>query len=502
MPTEAGGIGTLFRSAQNCWRAGGVSGAAFRVDGERYFATLAETLPLARRRIWIVGWDFDPEIPLRPDDPESPCLGDMLRQLVETHPELEVRILVWGLGPIFSNQSVKLFVNQKWSSHERIQLRLDSRHPIRGSHHQKIVSIDDGTAFVGGMDLTAGRWDDRQHLASSPMRVKPNGEAYGPVHDVQLGFTGPLAHHVAELCIDRWRRATGEALEPLAEPLYPWPSTTRFDLRDCEGALARTRPGGLFRKGRAETKRLTEDMIRNAHRFIYLETQYLASFQLGTVLGRRLREADGPEVVVVVTESSRGMIEQFVMAHNRDRLIRRLKRADRHGRLRLYYAVTPLEDGGAQEILVHSKVIVVDDEVVRVGSSNLNNRSEGLDTECDVALAAASLAHRQAIAGFRDGLLAEHMGRRREEVAALVQETGSLIAAIEILNTGRRRLEGYDVDPDDGLTTPLPGTGILDPRKPFWPLQQIGRGLRRFGSNLLRRFRGRRRTQNDLACDQ
>ncbi|HEY0275012.1 MAG TPA: phospholipase D-like domain-containing protein [Paenirhodobacter sp.] len=35
---------------------------------------------------------------------------------------------------------------------------------------------------------------------------------------------------------------------------------------------------------------------------------------------------------------------------------------------------------------MHAKVMIVDDRVLRVGSSNFNNRSLRLDSECDVIL--------------------------------------------------------------------------------------------------------------------
>ena len=41
--------------------------------------------------------------------------------------------------------------------------------------------------------------------------------------------------------------------------------------------------------------------------------------------------------MLVVTKSSRGRAEQFVMGRNRRRLLRRLARCDRHRRLRVYY---------------------------------------------------------------------------------------------------------------------------------------------------------------------
>ena len=51
--------------------------------------------------------------------------------------------------------------------------------------------------------------------------------------------------------------------------------------------------------------------------------------------------------------------------------------------------------------MVHSKVMIIDDRFLRVGSANLNNRSMGADTECDLAFEATSEAHRKYIARLR-----------------------------------------------------------------------------------------------------
>ena len=66
-------------------------------------------------------------------------------------------------------------------------------------------------------------------------------------------------------------------------------------------------------------------------------------------------------------------------------LVEALHEHDPHNRLRLYHPFT----AGGQPIYVHAKVTVVDDEVLRVGSSNFNNRSLRLDSECDVVIDAA-----------------------------------------------------------------------------------------------------------------
>ena len=474
----------ILMPGRNAWRTEQAEALAFLVDGEEYFQALDRTLRTARRSIRIVGWDFDPQITLRPQDDDAATLGALLRRLVEERPELEVHILIWAMGPIYSSGSLDLFREGEWSAHPRINLRFDSRHAVRGSHHQKLVTVDDSIAFVGGIDLTSGRWDTREHLASSPHRVKPNGEAYGPVHDVQTMFKGLAARAVADLARWRWETATGDALPANEASGTAWPAQVDTHLEACAVGIGRTVPDLAGLDERRETIRLTYDAIAAARRSIYIEAQYLASFSVGDALAERLREPDGPEVAIIVTCSSRGLIEQFVMAHNRDRLIRRLKRADRFNRLRVMYAVVPDGDGGTCEVLIHSKVMVVDDHFVRVGSSNLNNRSEGLDTECDIAVEADSLAHSRAIAAFRNRLLAEHLDASPQDVAEAIR-TGSLVAAIDRLNRRARGLRPFAIDIKRGGTTPLPGTALLDPKAPFRPLQ----GMREFLASAFSRLR-------------
>lgn len=460
---------SILLPGRNAWRIETVDRLAFLVDGEEYFRPLDRMLRRARRSIRIVGWDFNPDIRLRPRE-DGQTLGALLHRLVEERPELEIHILIWAMGPIYSGHSLKLFRQDGWSSHPRIHLRFDSRHALRGSHHQKMVTVDDAVAFVGGIDLTAGRWDTREHAAHSPHRVRPNGERYGPVHDVQTMLTGPAARAISDLARWRWKMATGEKSLPAPLSSAAWPEDVLPEMEGCAAAIVQTAPALPGFDERHEAIRLTLDAIAAARRHIYIETQYLASFGVGDLLAKRLAEPEGPHVVILATSSSHGVIEQFVMARNRDRLIRRLKQADRFDRLRVMYAVVPDENGERCEVLIHSKVLIVDDSFVRVGSSNLNNRSEGLDTECDVAVEARTAEERRAIAALRDRLLGEHLDASPEAVADAIRN-GSLVAAIDRLNRRPRGLRPFPVDLAGG-TSPLPGTALLDPKAPFRPLHK------------------------------
>jgi phosphatidylserine/phosphatidylglycerophosphate/cardiolipin synthase-like enzyme len=351
-------------------------------------------------------------------------------------------------------------------------LKFDLKHPVRGCHHQKLVVIDDSIAFLGGIDLTARRWDEPDHRADNSLRVAPDGAPYGPVHDIQAAVSGEAARLVGDVARRRWRHATLEEVEPSPGTLI-WPRYLSPDLHEADVAVALTEPGLLGRRGRHEAIRLTRDAIRSARQTIYIETQYLASFSVARTIARRLKDADCPEIVVLVTKSSHGFIEKLTMGGNRDRVIRRLKRIDRHQRLRIFYAATAGASGGEQEINVHSKVIIIDDRFVRIGSSNLNNRSEGLDTECDLAVEARDDAERMAITALRNKLLAEHLASSPEEVARTLSEHGSLIASVDMLNVGSRGLRDFSVNLAVGEVSPMPGTSIVDPKIPYYPLGRL-----------------------------
>ena len=480
----------IARLGRNVWRQTTCDRAAFLIDGAEYYRRLDEVLRKAQHSIFIVGWDFNPGIRLKPEEPGSATLGDILRAKVEERDGLTVHILVWGMGPVYSGKSLKLFQKSGWNDHPRIHMEFDLNHPLRASHHQKMVCIDDAVAFLGGIDLTARRWDDRRHAIPNDLRCSPDGTCYGPVHDIQSIVSGDAARMVGDACRKRWKRAKRETLvagPPSTQDL--WPEDLQPALVDCPVALALTEPlRWNGRPGRREAVQLTHDALRAAERHIYLESQYLASFSVARTIIDRLQEPEGPEIIILVTRESHGLLEKLMMGHNRTRLIRRLKRYDPHDRLRVYYAVNANEQGEDREIVVHAKLVIVDDRFIRVGSSNLNNRSEGLDTESDLAFEPVTDEGRAAVLSLRDDLIAEHLDASPAEITASIQETGSLIQTMERYNVKPRGLRSFEVDDPNGETESLLGTSIVDPRRPFWPVRQMKVGTRWAISRLTRSF--------------
>jgi phosphatidylserine/phosphatidylglycerophosphate/cardiolipin synthase-like enzyme len=461
----------LFQPGRNCWRVEKARRAAILVDGAPFFAALDSALRQARRSIFIVGWDFDGRIFLRPDAPEGSriALGPLLRQLVDENPALEVRVLVWSVAVLHApGAPLPLLLGAAWEKHPRISLRLDTFHPVYAAHHQKIITIDDAVAFAGGMDLTVDRWDTPRHHPDEPLRRDPDGKAFPPVHDIQMLVDGDAAAALAVLARRRWRLATGEASQYARPCGDPWPISLDAEMTGVPVAIARTSPRWGDQPAVREAAALTLDMLRQARHTIYIEAQYMTSWAVGRVLEELLAHPRGPDIVILMAGASHGFLERIVMGRNRDWLLYRLKRKDRFNRLRAYYPVVPAGSDECQ-VLVHSKLIIVDDRYLRIGSSNLNNRSIGLDTECDLAIEARDEGTARAIAALRDRLLAEHLGVLPANVRKMIAAEGSLIAGIERLNVGPRGLRSLKAL-HGGVLRPLPLTWLLDPKRPFEPL--------------------------------
>jgi phospholipase D1/2 len=315
--------------------------------------------------------------------------------------------------------------------------------------------------------MTTDRWDTREHRDGDPCRVRPDGSPYQPFHDATVAVDGAAARALGELARERWYRAAGTQLERPDAGQDAWPDDLEPTLRGVEVAIARTHPSRPGRSPVHEIAHLYCDAFGAARRTIYCESQYLASATIADVLAERLAEPDGPEIVVVNPLEAEGWLEQEAMDTARSLVVRRLREADRHGRFRIFHPVT----AGGEPIYVHAKILVIDDRLLRVGSSNLNNRSLGFDTECDLAVEAppggAGAATRAAILAFRDGLVAEHLGTERKKLAATVREHGSLVRAIEALRRhAGKTLVPLELEPPNEAERLLAKTRLVDPERP------------------------------------
>jgi phosphatidylserine/phosphatidylglycerophosphate/cardiolipin synthase-like enzyme len=478
--------GSLFRPGANCWRVERADEFSIIVDADDYFTAIRGAMAAARRSIFLVGWDFDAGTTLgQPDvDDGAPRkVGDFIIWLVRQNPNLEIRILLWSPALLLSwMRPSNLPYLLRWKWHPRISVRLDGRHPVGSSHHQKMLVVDDEIAFCGGIDVTLDRWDTRDHLDNNPMRRRPSGTSYGPWHDASTMFTGNAAHALGELCRVRWLRAGGSKVPWVGTGGLKSPRVTAgLSFGPIDLAIVRTEPRHLSEGAVTEIEKLYVDMIFAARKLIYAESQYFASRTVAQAIARRLAEPDGPEVIIVNPLMSDNWLGALAMDTARARLRESLRRHDPNGRFRMYHPVTAT----GQPIYVHSKLMIIDDEVVRVGSSNINNRSMRFDRECDVALEASGSEQVRAwIATLRTDLIAEHLGTSENAVLSEYAQSRSMIMAIEKLRKPRQRrtLIPYQTPPITDLEKWLADNEILDPEGPeelFEPIENRGlfRGL-------------------------
>ncbi|MFJ4291897.1 VTT domain-containing protein [Cupriavidus sp. NPDC089707] len=459
------------KPGRNCWRVEPCHRFAMLVDGDAYFRALREALPRAEHTIFILGWDIDSRMELVPDGAQDGLpdgLRDFLCALADRRPDLRIYILSWDYAMVMAMEREWLpSASAHWQAHRHLSFRLDGNHPPGASHHQKVVVIDSKVAFVGGLDLTLRRWDDNRHAPGAPLRVA-EGKSYPPFHDVQCALDGQAAVALASLCDARWLRATGRRPRPpAATSSDPWPPSLAPELTDVRIGIARTMPVCDDEPGVSEIRMLMRDAIASARHSIYMENQYFSSGEIAKALAGRLGRENAPDVVLVSRRNESGWLEAHSMGVLRARLYRRLHAADSGDRFHLYCPTIP---GLLPECVnIHSKVTVIDDDVLTIGSSNLSNRSLGLDTECNVVVTSGGDPRvREAIAAMRARLLGEHLDVTPDAFQAKVAETRSLLAAIRALQQADgRTLEDYAPPLPDDLDAASPADHLLDPIEPI-----------------------------------
>ncbi|WP_347303780.1 phospholipase D-like domain-containing protein [Croceibacterium sp. TMG7-5b_MA50] len=480
------------------WRFARASRVRVVIDAADYFDLMQRAMLKARRRVLLIGWDFDTRIHLlrgrrwyqKGIKRQYPSrLGSFFVWLVRHNPNLELKILKWGFGMLkLGFRGTMLFDLARWFPHRRIDFKFDNAHPLGCSHHQKIVVLDDTVAVCGGIDMTDRRWDTPEHKERDKRRRRPWGALHGPWHDITMIMEGPIAGTLQELGRDRWRRAGGGELERVEGSTgSAWPDPLEAHFTDVEIGIARTRAAYDGDEGVSEIEELILRHIARAKRFIYAENQYFASRRIAEAICARVAEPDPPEIVLVMPATADGWVEAKAMDPARDLLFRAVKAADHKDRFHLYVPYA-----GDTSIYVHAKLTIVDDEIIRIGSANWNNRSMGLDSECDVFIDCARPGNGDCGATIRDlrlDLLGEHVDLSRDEIGALVEQHGSMSAAITSLGAGRTHtLRPYQVQELSDLELELAERQMLDPEEPaeMFVLTPRRRGLFRRGSLLAR----------------
>jgi phosphatidylserine/phosphatidylglycerophosphate/cardiolipin synthase-like enzyme len=477
MPTNK-----ILQPGKNCWKTCEVTQTGLLVDARDYFRAFYRAARAAEKYILLSGWQFDSNvILLRGKDAElageEPRLLPFLNSLCENKPELRIFILAWDFSLIYGLDREwfqELYFN--WTTNERLQFCFDQCSSFDASHHQKFVVVDGKFAFAGGLDLCAARWDERDHRVHNPFRVEAGGAPYRSFHDLQSYHRGAVAAELAELFKARWKVACFEDLELPSdaggadveiEPTIPLAAT--------EVAVSRTQTeASCTDKVTLEIRALFIDAIGAADRLIYIENQYFSSEAMFEALAARMRSTGRPklEIVLMIAKDADAFLEQLSIGIVQSRLVRQLREiaGETGHHLGIYYPTSATPGGEELETYIHSKLLLVDDRFLTVGSANMNNRSLGYDTELNVAWEGQGDDELSgSIRNARIDLLAEHTGLSFEECRQL--HSGGLVQQLNRLADGAAtRLRHHPLRSSSEeytwLTTIFPDGLPFDPQGP------------------------------------
>jgi phosphatidylserine/phosphatidylglycerophosphate/cardiolipin synthase-like enzyme len=462
------------------WTEG--NSARVLLDGAEYFRHLHDVLRRTRPGDWVyfTDWQGDPDQILVPD---GTTIGELLAEIASRG--VHVRGLLWRSHPRLASFSEE----DNFSLSQRVnraggEVLLDQRVSRFGSHHQKLVVVIDGetldgVAFEGGIDLCHGRRDSSEHLGD-PQPADLDDEHYGdapPWHDAQLEVAGPAVHDIAFSFAERWHdpapldsptpwrrllhRASAHPSElgPLAED--------RID-GDRVGSHAvqvlRTYPRRRSRypfalDGERSIARAYEKAFGRAGRLIYIEDQYLWSRDATRAMVAALRRVPRLQVVLVIPRfpDPGGAIAAPASSFGRERVLDCLFAA---GGERV--AVYDLENVDGTPIYVHSKLCVVDDVWMAVGSDNLNRRSWTHDSELSCAVIDAERDDREPADPAGRGEGARRLARDTrlrasgEHLGRPLGETDDLVDPDRWFTALRSAASELDLWHDDGCAGPRP----------------------------------------------
>ncbi|XP_055223194.1 phospholipase D2 isoform X2 [Gorilla gorilla gorilla] len=406
--------------------------ARWFVNGAGYFAAVADAILRAQEEIFITDWWLSPEVYLkRPAHSDDWRLDIMLKRKAEEGVRVSILLfkeveLALGINSGYSKRALMLL-------HPNIKVM---RHPDQvtlWAHHEKLLVVDQVVAFLGGLDLAYGRWDDLHYrltdlgdssesAASQPPTLCPDspatpdlshnqffwlGKDYSnlitkdwvqldrpfedfidrettprmPWRDVGVVVHGLPARDLARHFIQRWN-FTKTTKAKYKTPTYPYllPKST-----STANQLPFTLPGGQctsvqvlrsvdrWSAGTLENSILNAYLhtIRESRHFLYIENQFFISCSDGRTVLNKV----GDEIVDRILKAHK------TLCRGEYSILHRLKAAMGTA-WRDYISICGLRTHGelgghpvSELIYIHSKVLIADDRTVIIGSANINDRS-------------------------------------------------------------------------------------------------------------------------------
>ncbi len=285
---------------------------------------------------------------------------------------------------------------------------LDNRFPPRGSGHQKAVcfkNLANPSVVLGSIDISATRWDTPDHRLVNAERHPRWGK---PTHDTGVQIKGPAVADIEHSFSERWNDPTRRfGLEPLymRQPLITTPpsappaqGTHSVQVLHTYGITSPFWGYSWSPRGEFTAWASYINAIKKARNYIYIEDQYFLPFGYPPLFNSTgtARESDivwqlgeaikrGVKVVVLVPNNAEDATHVF-QQHQRDLGVLYLENVavDHGGGQGAFFTAWPEVDGSP--VYVHSKLLIVDDEFVLIGSANVCQRSMTFDGELSVGI--------------------------------------------------------------------------------------------------------------------
>ncbi|MFO0672397.1 MAG: phospholipase D-like domain-containing protein [Polyangiaceae bacterium] len=267
------------------------------------------------------------------------------------------------------------------------------------SYHQKFMILDEKLAFVGGMNLRQNDWDSSQHQVFDVRRMAPDASASNklavinktrqpdnpPRKDYMVRIDGPAAQDVEDVFHERWEflRKSG-----VKHSEYASGYDVKRDIAPVAGGtqlqVTATLPAPFNENAIAET---WFNAVRHATKYIYIEDQYFRIPMLDEAIVKRMQEVPDLKLIVITMDVSK--TDPACSWSRKEYGMYRQQFPDR-----AYFFRLRAFDGSAgdpslayADIDTHSKMLIVDDVFMSVGSANKNNRGIVYEGELNVAIA-------------------------------------------------------------------------------------------------------------------
>ncbi len=337
------------------------------------------------------------------------------------------------------------------------------------SWHQKFLTIDGQVSFVGGMNFKTTDWDTSDHLVFDPLRMafdasssarqkvmdKLSKPSFTPRKDYMARLDGPAAADVEAIFHTRWQHQLAADVQhaDLSTPFTPAaPSAPFADGQQVQ--VVATMPAPF------DDNAILDALLRavsQATDYIFIEDQYFRAPILVDRIAARMAEVPGLVLIVVTNPINEWVdpgcfqtykLHQQLAAQFPTRYRTYATRSFDYVDTDCTFCIDEVDAHFVPHSL-HSKLVVIDDVWLEVGSCNSNNR--GLLYEGELAVVTYDPPF---VAAQRDAIFANLIGDDYVPGTPPAQ----LIAAFDA--RAKANQAAYDAWDDDGMDLNLNGAPV------------------------------------------